>query len=70
MGATPHYGAQPSPGGGSSYCGAQALGAPALVVVAQGLRCPVAYGIFPEQGLNPCPGQVDAYLFYHQGSLH
>ena len=27
----------------------------ASVVVAQGLSCSAAYGIFPDQGLNPCP---------------
>ena len=28
-------------------------------------------GIFPDQGLNPCPlyWQVDSYPLYHQGSL-
>ena len=26
-----------------------------LVAVAHGLGCPEAYGIFPGQGLNPCP---------------
>ena len=25
------------------------------VVVAQGLSCPAAYGIFLDQGSNPCP---------------
>ena len=25
------------------------------VVVVQGLGCSVAFGIFPDQGLNPCP---------------
>ena len=29
--------------------------AQASVVVAHGLRCSVACGIFPDQGLNPCP---------------
>ena len=36
-------------------CGAQALGARASVVVAHRLSCSVACGIFPDQGLNPCP---------------
>ena len=40
------------------------------VVVARGLSCPVAYGIFPDQGVNPCPlhWQVDSYSLNHQGS--
>ena len=34
----------------------------ALVVVVQGLRCPVACGILPGQGLNPSPlhGKADS----------
>ena len=32
-----------------------ALRAQALVVVAHGLICPMACGIFPDQGSNPCP---------------
>ena len=39
----------------ASYCGARALGARASVVVAHGLSCSLACGIFPDQGLNPCP---------------
>ena len=31
------------------------LGAWASVVVAQGLSCSAACGIFPDQGSNPCP---------------
>ena len=27
----------------------------ASVIVAQGPSCPIAHGIFPDQGLNPCP---------------
>ena len=40
------------------------------VVVAHDLICPVARGIFPEQGLNPCPlhWQVDSLTLDHQGS--
>ena len=39
-------------------------------VVVRGLSCPVAHGIFPDQGLNPCPlpWQVDSQLLDHQGS--
>ena len=35
-----------------------------------GLSCPVACGIFPDQGWNPCPlhWQGDSYTLYHQGS--
>ena len=32
-----------------------ALGTRASVVVAHGLSCSVACGIFPNQGSNPCP---------------
>ena len=38
-----------------SCCGAQALGVWASVVVAWGLSCSVACGIFLDQGSNPCP---------------
>ena len=40
------------------------------VVVVHGLSCPVVHGIFPDQGLNPCPlpWQVDSQLLDHQGS--
>ena len=40
------------------------------VVVAHGLSCSVACGIFPDQGSNPCPlhWQVDAQPLCHQGS--
>ena len=30
----------------------QSLGS---VAVVHGLSCPMAYGIFPDQGSNPCP---------------
>ena len=47
---------------GFSCCGAWALGAWASVVVARGsvvvahgISCSVACGIFPDQGLNLCP---------------
>ena len=40
---------------GFSCCVARALGARASVVVAHGLICSVACGIFADQGLNPCP---------------
>ena len=37
-----------------------ALGTWASVVVAHGLSCSAACGIFPDQGLNPCPLQWQA----------
>ena len=38
--------------------------------MAHGLSCSVACGIFPDQGLNPCPPhwQADSYPLHHQGS--
>ena len=50
-----HCGARASHCGGFSCCGARALGARASVVVARGLSCPMACGIFLDQGSNPCP---------------
>ena len=41
--------------GGFSCCGARALGARASVFAAHRLSCSAACGIFPDQGLNPCP---------------
>ena len=41
--------------GGFSCCDARALGAWASVVVAHSLSCPMACGIFPDQGSNPYP---------------
>ena len=40
------------------------------VVVAQGLSCSAACGIFPDQGSNPCPlhWQADSQPLRHQGS--
>ena len=40
------------------------------VVVVHRLSCSAACGIFPEQGLNPCPlhWQVDSQPLHHQGS--
>ena len=47
--------------------GSRVLGS---VVVAHGLSCPSACGIFPDQGLNPCPlhWREDSYPLDHQGS--
>ena len=38
----------------------QKLGTWASVVEAHGLSCPAACGIFPNQGLNPCPLHLQA----------
>ena len=40
------------------------------VVVAHGPGCSAACGIFPDQGLNPCPlhWQADSQPLHHQGS--
>ena len=40
------------------------------VIVAHGPSCSVACGIFPDQGLNPCPlnWQADSQPLCHQGS--
>ena len=40
------------------------------VVVAHGPSCSAACGIFPDQGLNPCPlhWQADSQPLSHQGS--
>ena len=53
-----------------SYCGAQAPGCMGSVVVTNGLICSMACGIFPDQGLNPCPlhCQAESLLLNHQGS--
>ena len=40
------------------------------VIVVHGLSCSATYGIFPDQGSNPCPlhWQVDSQPLCHQGS--
>lgn len=40
---------------GASHCGVRALGLADSVVVVLGPSCPLACGIVPNQGLNPCP---------------
>ena len=47
----------------------RALGAWVSVVVAHGLSCSMAHGIFLDQGLNPCflPWKADSYSVNHQG---
>ena len=48
----------------SSCCSAWAPGTWAWVVVAHGLHCPLAGGIFPDQGLNPCPLHWQEILYH------
>ena len=70
-----------SGGHSSSRCAGLSLSQPLLlrstgsrragsVVVAHGPSCSVACGIFPGQGLNPCPlhWQADSQPLRHQGS--
>ena len=63
-----------SPGASDSVASlvveAQALGAWASGVVARGLSCFAACGIFLGQGSNqrPLGWQVDSYPLHHQGS--
>ena len=40
------------------------------VAVVHGFSCPTGYGIFPDQGSNPCPlhWQADSYPLRHQGN--
>ena len=70
-----------SGGHSSSWCAGPSLSRPLLlrstgsrcagsVVVAHGLSCSAACGIFPDQGSNPCPlhWQADSQPLRHQGS--
>ena len=70
-----------SGGHSSSRCTGLSLSRPPLlrstssrragsVVVAHGPSCSTAYGIFPDQGSNPCPlhWQADSQPLRHQGS--
>ena len=70
-----------SRGQSSSRCAGLSLSRPLLlqstgsrctgsVVVAHGLSCSAACGIFPNQGSNPCPlhWQADSQPLHHQGS--
>ena len=70
-----------SGGHSSSLCVGLSLSRPLLlrstgsrrtgsVVVAHGPSCSAACGIFPDQGLNPCPlhWQADSQPLRHQGS--
>jgi len=67
-GAALRCGASASHHGGFSCWGAQALGIWASTVVVHRLSWSMAYGIFPDQGLNPFPWQMDSYPLYHQES--
>ena len=70
-----------SGGHSSSRCTGLSLSRPLLlrgtgsrragsVIVAHGLSCSAACGIFPDQGSNPCPlhWQADSQPLHHQGS--
>ena len=70
-----------SGGHSSSRCAGLTLSRPLLlrstgsrragsVVVAHGLSCSAACGIFPDEGSNPCPlhWQADSQPLRHQGS--
>ena len=70
-----------SGGHSSSRCAGLSLSRPLLlrstgsrrsgsVIVAHGSSCSAACGIFPDQGLNPCPlhWQADSQPLRHQGS--
>ena len=69
VGATLHRGARASHHRGLSLqsTGSRRAGS---VVVAHGLSCSAACGIFPDQGSNPCPlhWQADSQPLRHQGS--
>ena len=51
--------------------GAPAPGRMGSLIEAPGHSCPRAYGIFPDQGSNPCPlhWKVDSLPLDHRGSL-
>ena len=55
---------------GLQACRLQQLWHVDSVVVARGLSCSSAHGIFLDQGSNPCPlhWQVDSQPLHHQGS--
>ena len=68
-GATLHRGARASHCCGLSLRSTSSRRA-GSVVVAHGLSCSAACGIFPDQGSNPCPlhRQADSQPLRHQGS--
>ena len=55
----------------SRACRLQQLWHTGSVVVAQGLSCSTAHGLFPNQGSNPylLLGQAESLSLSHQGSL-
>ena len=57
-------------GSRSSVVVAHGLWSAGSVLVAHGLSYSAACGIFPDQGLNPCPlhWQADSQPLHHQGS--
>ena len=57
---------------GSSSCSSRALGHTGSVVVAHGISCSTARGIFPDQGSNShlLLRQADSLPLSHQGSPH
>ena len=59
-----------APGAWVSVVVAWGLQSAGSAVVAHGLSCSMACGIFPDQGSNPCPlhWQADSQPLYHQGS--
>ena len=61
-----------SHGGGFPCCGARSPGRAGSVVVAHGLSCSTACGIFPDPGSNLCllHWQVDSLPLSHQGRSH
>ena len=72
-GVTPFCGSWASHCGGLPCYGVQAPGSRASVavgslVVSQGLNCSATCGIFPDQGLNPCPlhWQEDFCSLHHR----
>ena len=55
---------------GLSRCGVRPVGHAGFNVTVRRLSCPMACGIFQDQGPKPCPphGKVDSYPREHQGS--
>ena len=67
IGAALGWGVRAAPCGGFSCCRAQALGLQASVLVAHRLSSSWTRGLFPDQGLNPCPlyREADSYPPHH-----
>ena len=70
VGATLHRGARASHSRGLSCCRSTGSRRAGSVVVAHRLSCSAAFGIFPDQGPNPCPlhWQADSQPLRHQGT--